>query len=108
MPEEYVGRLTPDMDVCDIDGHRLGKVARVHRDELSGLPPARNAETAHDEPRRPDVMEVKSGLFGLGGRLYIPVSAIQDATEQCVFVVKQTADRADEWRRKPDYLDQLR
>ena len=108
MPEQYVGRLTPGTDVCDIDGHRLGKVARVYRDEFSGLPPARNAETAHDEPRRPDVMEVKSGLFGLGGRLYIPVSDIQDATEQCVFVAKHTAGRADEWRRKPDYLDQLR
>ena len=109
MQEQYLGRLAPDMDVCDIDGERIGKLARVYRDEFATALAA--VATATDDsggqPRRPGVMEVKSGLLGLG-RLYIPISAIEDTTEQCVFVAKKKGDRVDEWRHKPDYLDQLR
>lgn len=107
MPEQYVGRLTLDMDVCDVDGHKLGKVARVYRDEFSAWMSATDGSPGR-RSAGPDVMEVKSGLFGLGSRLYIPVSAIQDATEGCVFVAKNTGGRPDQWRCKPDYLDELR
>ena len=109
MQEQYLGRLAPEMDVCDIDGEKIGKLARVYRDEFATALAA--VATATDDsggqPRRPGVMEVKSGLLGLG-RLYIPISEIQDTTDKCVFVAKKRGDRVDEWRHKPDYLDQLR
>jgi len=109
MQEQYLGRLGPDMDVCDRDGDRIGKVARIYRDEFATALAAVATATddTGDQHRRPAVMEVKSGLLGLG-RLYIPISAIEDTTEQCVFVAKKKGDRVDEWRHKPDYLDQLR
>ena len=109
MQEQYLGRLAPDMDVCDIDGERIGKLARVYRDEFATALAAVATATddSGDQPRRPAVMEVKSGLLGLG-RAYIPISAIEDTTERCVFVSKKRGDRVDEWRHKPDYLDQLR
>jgi hypothetical protein len=108
MQEQYLGRLAPDMDVCDIDGERIGKLARVYRDEFATALAAVATATddTGDQPRRPGVMEVKSGLLGLG-RLYIPISAIQDTTDRCVFVAKKRGDRVDEWRHKPEYLDQL-
>src|SRR5216683_5301943 len=109
MQEQYLGRLAPDMDVCDLDGDRIGKVARVYRDEFASVLAASGTDTddTGDQYSRPGVMEVKSGLLGLG-RLYIPISAIEDTTERCVFVAKKRGDRVDEWRHKPDYLDQLR
>lgn len=107
MQEQYLGRLAPDMDVCDRDGDKIGKVARVYRDEFAtALAAVATATDAGDQHKRPGVIEVKSGLLGLG-RLYIPISAIEDATERCVFVAKKRGDRVDEWRHKPDYLDQL-
>jgi hypothetical protein len=107
MQEQYRGRLAPDMDVCDLDGDTIGKVAREYRGEFASVLAASATDTdeSGDQHSRPGVMEVKSGLLGLG-RLYIPISAV--ATEGCVFVAKKRDDRVDEWRRKPDYLDQLR
>src|SRR5260370_10788524 len=35
MQEQYLGRFAPDMDVCDRDGDRIGKVARIYRDEFA-------------------------------------------------------------------------
>jgi hypothetical protein len=57
---------------------------------------------------REEIIEVKTGLFGLGKHLYLPFSAIQDVTSGCVFV-NQPKDRVEEqgWDVKPDYIEEL-
>ena len=69
-PVEYRGpfkpiRTTvPGMDVCDVSGEKVGTVARIH----------------HPAPAR-DVVEVQTGLFGLGKHLYVPPDAVDGVTE---------------------------
>jgi len=60
------------------------------------------AQPAHEE-----VIEVKTGLFGMGEKLYVPVSAVDDATEDAVFVAKPKDSFEEAWHRKPEYLDRL-
>ncbi len=94
------------MDVCDVDGNKFGSISRVYRHELATVAAgdANNAGTASQE----DILEVKTGLFGLGKHLYVPFSAIQDVTSGCVFI-NQPKDRVDQvgWDVKPDYLEEL-
>jgi hypothetical protein len=66
--------------------------------------------TAGAGERPPDegVIEVKTGLLGLGARLYIPLSAVHDTVEDCVFVAK-TKEAFEQlgWHEKPAHLDEL-
>jgi hypothetical protein len=100
MAQRYVGRILPGQDLCDVNGDKVGSVSHVYREDESLL--GDGHQTAHDE-----VIEVKTGIFGLGERLYVPVSAVDDATESAVFVDKSKAEFEDTWRRKPEYLDRL-
>ena len=109
MHEQYVGRLTPGMDVCDQDGHKIGTVARAYRDRLASAataPGASATEVTEVRPTRAGVLEVKTGLLGLG-HLYIPMDVIQDVTDTDVFLTQRKNEFASEWHRKPGYLDQL-
>ena len=93
------------MDVCDIDGDKFGTIARVYRHALVGV----GAGAPGDSSAPMDeILEVKTGLFGLGKHLYVPFSAIQDVTSGCVFI-NAPKDQLDNegWETKPDYLDQL-
>lgn len=61
---EQPGRqITPGMDVCDVSGEKVGTVARVG-----------------------DVVEVKTGFFGLGTHLYVPSDAVDGVTEAGVIL----------------------
>jgi hypothetical protein len=62
--KQSVRQITPGMDVCDVSGEKVGTVARVHR-------PAATAE----------VVEVKTGPFGLGKHLYVPADEVDAVTE---------------------------
>ena len=105
----YLGRLEPGMDVCDVDGNKFGSVARVYRNELAavgGETPA--AASGVGTMTRDEILEVKTGLLGLGKHFYVPFSAIQDVTSGCVFI-NQPKDALERqgWHVKPDYLDEL-
>lgn len=126
----YLGHLEPGMDICDVDGNKFGSISRVYRQELAtvGAGDATSAGAMPGEDRggmprddmggmardsmggmhRDDILEVKTGLFGLGKHLYIPFNAIQDVTSGCVFI-NQPKDRVGEvgWDVKPDYLEEL-
>ena len=52
------------MDVCDVSGQKVGEVERVRHVSESA-----------------EVVEVKTGPFGLGKRLYVPPEAIDGVTE---------------------------
>jgi hypothetical protein len=96
------------MDVCDINGDKIGSVARVYRHELSAV--AAGGATGAEMPGtpRPDIVEVKTGFMGLGRHLYVPTNAIHDVTQGCVFLSKSKGDIDNlDWATRPDYLDEL-
>jgi len=104
--QRYLGRLEPGMDVCDVDGNKFGTIERAYRQEMA---PTGAAETsAVGTMTREDILQVKTGLLGLGKHYYVPFSAIQDVTSGCVFV-SESKDHIDEmgWDVRPDYLDSL-
>jgi hypothetical protein len=76
--QRFLGRILPGMDVCDVGGDKIGSIAQVHR--FSELPdPAE--ESVPDE-----VMEVKTGLLGLGKHLYVPLSDVQEVLPESVYL----------------------
>lgn len=52
--------VTKGMDVCDVSGEKVGTVARVYRSLAT-----------------PEVIEVKTGLFGLGKHLFVPAEEVE-------------------------------
>ena len=108
----YLGRLEPGMDVCDVDGNKFGSISRVFRHEMvmatAGAPNAASGSSMPEAQPHEEVLEVKTGVLGLGKHLYVPFSAIQDVTSGCVFV-NQPKERVEEqgWDVKPDYLEEL-
>lgn len=104
MREQYIGRIAPDMDVCDISGDKIGTVAHVYRYDLAVV------GGAHGDSRPPhdDVVEVKTGFLGLGKHLYIPVSAFLEVIGDSAFLSRSRADiELMGWEEKPSYLDEL-
>lgn len=108
--ERYLGRIQSGMDVCDSRGSRLGSIARVYRYDMAdepaapvgGSPPETQAD-AYDE-----VIEVKTGMLGLGKRLYVPFSNIQEVITDSVFLSVGGFDSdLEPFKRKPEYLDKL-
>ena len=105
--QRYLGRLEPGMDVCDVDGNKFGTIERAFRNEMAPGGTS-EADAGVGTMTREDILQVKTGLLGLGKHYYIPFSALQDVTSGCVFV-DQSKDRIDEmgWDVRPDYLDSL-
>lgn len=60
--EQSVRQIAPGMDVCDVSGQKVGTVTRVHG----------------------EVVEVKTGPFGLGKHLYVQPNAVDAVTEAAV------------------------
>ena len=57
---------------------------------------------------RREILEVKTGLLGLGKHLYIPLDQVQEVTQGCVFL-SHPKDEIEGmgWSQRPDYLDEL-
>ena len=78
MTSPVPARLRAGMDVCDVGGDKVGSVGEVHH--LSQSPdPA--AASVPDE-----ILEVKTGLLGLGKHLYVPMSDVQEVLTESVFL----------------------
>jgi hypothetical protein len=110
MQERYLGRIAPDMDVCDITGDKVGKISHVYRHADAAVSPSDqpSTPTLGERPPHDEVMEVKTGFLGLGSHLYIPLSAIQETLNDCVFISKSKEELEGlGWREKPAYLDEL-
>src|SRR5215207_8621613 len=105
MQDRYIGRLEPGMDVCDINGDKIGTIGHVFRHELAAV--ESQTSSVATMPRQ-EIIEVKTGLLSLGKHLYMPLGAIHDVTSGCVFV-SEPKERVDAmgWDVKPDYLDEL-
>ena len=107
MPERYLGQLKPDMDVCDVAGDKVGTLAHVHRSPDTAVGAESPAAPA-GQPAPEEILEVKTGLLGLGSHYYIPLSAVQEVLADSVFVSKPKEEfESSGWREKPPYLDQL-
>jgi hypothetical protein len=103
MQERYLGRIVPDLDVCDAEGEQVGTVAQVYRYDLAVVGGAQGAQLPHEE-----IVAVKTGFFGLGKHFYIPLSAIQDVTQGCLFLSHPREDfEGLGWYDKPTYLEEL-
>jgi hypothetical protein len=107
MLERQLGQIKPDMDVCDINGDKVGHIAHVYRHTkvASG---ERNSPAIGGRAPEDGVIEVKTGFLGLGSHLYIPFSAIQETVNDCVFVSKSKEEfERLGWHDKPLYWDRL-
>jgi hypothetical protein len=104
--QKYLGHLEPGMDVCDVNGDKVGTINRVFRYELARAGAAESGSVG-TLPRE-DILEVKTGLLGFGKHYYVPFDAIQDVTTGCVFV-KEPKERIDDmgWDVRPDYLEEM-
>jgi hypothetical protein len=65
-----------------------------------------SAEVVDD--RADEVLEVKTGMFGLGKRLFVPLGTVQEVISDSVFLATSglNADM-DQFKEKPAYLDKL-
>jgi len=83
------GQIAPGMDVCDVSGEKVGTVTRLHHPSSAQ-----------------DVIEVKTGMFGLGQHLYVPSEEIDAVTEAGVILrhAKQQFHEAG-LDTKPEGLD---
>ena len=105
-PQEF-GRIDPGKDVCDLDGNKIGTVGKIYRrDPVAATAPATLA-TPGATARAEGVLELKTGLFGLGKHLYIPLTEIRDVTQEGVFLA-HTRDAIDQsqWETKPEWVDE--
>jgi hypothetical protein len=71
--DQSVRQIAPGMEDCDVSGEKVGTVARVHR----------------------EVVEVKTGRFGLGKPLCVPPNAVDGVTEECVILKHARQDFHD-------------
>ena len=75
MHERYLGRIRPGMDVPDSKGSRIGSVARIYRYDAGELDTSTGVGGATVATARDEILEIKTGLLGLGGgRLGLPLS----------------------------------
>jgi hypothetical protein len=103
MQNTFYGRVAPGMKVYDMSGEKIGEIARVYRYPVVSGSRADSPDATSQE----DLIDVKTGWFGLGQHYYIPTSAIDDGLEESIFVSKRREDLDDlGWNLKPPELDQ--
>ena len=99
MTSPVPARIRPGMEVCDVGGDKVGSVGAVHH---VSQPPDPAAASASDE-----ILEVKTGLLGLGKRLYVPVSAVQEVLAESVFLASPKEELESRgYYEKPAHLSE--
>jgi hypothetical protein len=74
--------VEPGMQVYDSSGYRVGTVAFAFDDLIV------ESDCVHSEP----AVEVKTGLFGLGRHLHIPLADIERVCPGAVFLARGRAE----------------
>jgi hypothetical protein len=98
----FFGRVVPGMKVYDMSGEKIGEISRVYRYPVA----AGSSSESSTEPAQHDIIEVKTGWFGMGQHYYIPTSAIDDGLEESVFVSKKREDLDNiGWNVKPPEIE---
>jgi hypothetical protein len=99
--------IVSGMDVCDVSGEKVGSIAHLHR---VGTLPDPSTASAHEEmaSAHEEILEVKTGLLGLGKHLYVPVSAVQEVLTESVFLSRPKEEfESLGYYEKPVYLSKL-
>src|SRR5437773_1687437 len=72
-------------------GEKVGTISHIYRRAPAAVtsgggvtPPAAEPVT----PTQAEAIEVKSGFLGLGRHLYVPIGAVQEVLNNCVFLSK--------------------
>ena len=78
MTSPVPARIRPGMKVCDVGGDKVGSVGEVHHVSQLHDPAAAGASG--------EILELKTGLLGLGKRLYVPVCAVQEVLTESIFL----------------------
>jgi hypothetical protein len=60
MNKQYVGCMRPDIDVCDLDGQKIGTLARVYRDEFASALVAAGVAPSEAVGTRPSQVFLRS------------------------------------------------
>jgi hypothetical protein len=84
MADQVYRPIVSGMDVCDVSGEKVGSIAYFHR--VTTLPDSTTASAPEE------IVEIKTGLFGLGKHLYVPVSAVQEVLTESVFLSRPKED----------------
>jgi len=107
MHERYLGRIQSGMLVCDAKGSKVGSVVRVYRYE-STEDAAQAPEITTSEDVADEILEVKTGVFGLGRHLFVPLGAIEEVVSDSVFLgIHGLNDEIDQFKSKPEYFNRL-
>jgi hypothetical protein len=106
MRSELIALVHEDMDVCDLTGEKLGTVQAIASGVEAGTP----SGLAQPSSRLPSAypaayLEVETGLFGLGKRLYVPTAAIKDVTDFVLLdLLREEIDQIG-WEQRPSELE---
>ena len=99
MREWGIGAIQPGLEVCDRDGETIGDVAHL----------LHVGSGDEDQVVGGDIIEVKTGLLGLGTHYYIPVSAVEEVTAAAVVLNRRRAEFAElGWDTKPAHTEDTR
>ncbi len=95
-----LNQVQPGMEVCDRNGVKVGAVAHVYRDPVLEAESAVGQESASKR-----MVEVKTGLLGLGKHLFVPMNGIQAVTSESV-VLSRSREEFDQmgWASRPASL----
>jgi len=105
MDEVKLDRLHRGLPVSDVRGDNIGTLAHVYQQESTD--PA--TESALHAPMPTEkVIEVKTGVFGLGKHLYVPSAVVETVTDDQV-VLSRPRDEIEsmEWMDRPPNLKKL-
>jgi hypothetical protein len=103
MEEQRLDRLHPGLPVSDVRGDRIGTLAHVY-----GRVAEKDARGPSGTTMSEKVVEVRTGLLGLGRHLYVPAQAIETVTDDQVILDRPREDLdAPDWSSRPPDLTQL-
>ena len=99
MDELKLDRLQPGLPVSDVRGDKIGTLAHVYQQERE----LRGPEGAAPAPVPPSekVIEVKTGVFGLGKHLFVPAAAVETVTDDQVVLNRPREEVEVEARSEP-------
>jgi hypothetical protein len=88
------------MEVCDVGGDKVGSVGEVHHVSQQPDPVAASVPD--------EILEVKTGLLGLGKRLYVPMSAVQEVLTESIFLSRPKEEfESSGYYEKPAHLSKV-
>jgi hypothetical protein len=108
MDEVKLDRLQPGLPVSDVRGDNIGTLAHVYEQAPTHEVAAPEGAASAPMPPSEKIIEVKTGVFGLGKHLYVPSAVVETVTDDQV-VLNRPRDEIEssEWSERPPSLTKL-